>query len=116
MNQEENKGPRRALLVVTLILAFILHAAFSSSMQVRFARPNIALTTLLVECLFVGPNTAAVLGFILGLLEAAYAARYVGSLIVSRAIVGFSGGILEDRIYRDNVFVAVGVVALGTLI
>src|SRR2546426_12333237 len=96
---------RRGVLIGALFVGFVLQAAFASDLQIRSARPNLALATLLVECLFVGSNTGAVLGFLLGLLDGAYAARYVGSLIVSRALAGFGVGILEDRVYRDNVVV-----------
>jgi rod shape-determining protein MreD len=105
---------RRIRLALALLAAFILDTAFGRTFEIYGARPNFGLVTLLIACLYVDSNLGAWLGFGLGLLEASYASRYVGSLIVSRSLPGFFVGMLEERIFRDSVFVALLVVLLGT--
>lgn len=108
-------GRRTARLVAMLLLAFALHAAFDSRLAIGGARPNLSLTALLTACLFTDCQTGAWLGFLVGLLEAAYASRFIGSFIVTQTLAGFLVGLLEERIFRDNVFVAAATVLLGTL-
>jgi len=107
-------GQQHARLIAILLAGFVFHAAFGRSLRVGAAMPNLALCVLLVVCLFVGTNTGAALGFLTGLLEGAYAALYLGSFLVSRSLIGFAVGALEERIFRRNPSVAVAIVLLGT--
>jgi len=104
----------RAKLVAMLLVSFILHASLAGSIVIRSAHPDIALTTLLVSCLFVGSNGGASLGTLAGLLEASYTNRYVGSIMVSRTITGWVIGALEERIFRDSILITISTVLLGT--
>jgi rod shape-determining protein MreD len=110
-----NAIPRSIRLGAVVLFAFTLNAAFGSAMEFHGARPNLAVTTLLLCCLYADANLGAQLGFFLGLLEASFAARYVGSFIVTRSLAGFFVGILEERIFRDSPIVALLVVPAGTL-
>ncbi len=105
----------RGRLLLVLLAAFILHASIGGAIAVRGARPDMALTTLLVSCLFVGSNTGSVLGLFAGLLEASYTNRFVGSIMVSRTLTGWLIGALEERIFRDSLLMAIAVSFLGTL-
>jgi rod shape-determining protein MreD len=105
-----------ARLVSALLLAFALHAAFGGHLIIGLARPNISLTALLTACLFVNTETGTLLGFMIGLLEASFAARTIGSYIVSRTLAGFLVGLLEERVFRDTVFVATATAFVGTLV
>jgi rod shape-determining protein MreD len=111
-----NPREQRARLLVVLFLGFVCQAAFGHALGIRDVTPHIAMTMLLLECLFVGPNTGAALGFALGLLEGAYASRYVGSLLVTRSLVGFMVGAMEERIFRDNPAVGVVTVFVGSVL
>jgi rod shape-determining protein MreD len=108
-------GALRVRLGAAILAAFILNAAYGSALQIKDARPNLGLTALLISCLFIGANSSAILGFGLGLLEASYTSMYVGSYIVTRSLAGWLVGLLEERIFRDNLFIAVLIVFLGTL-
>lgn len=109
-------GLRPGWAAVVLIGLFTLHAAFASSLCYRDWRPNLALTGLFLAALFAGPNAGAVMGFCTGLMEASFVCDDVGSFIVTRTLAGFAVGALEDRIYRDNIFVALVIVLQGTLL
>lgn len=111
-----SEGQRRFRLLIAILCAFVLHAALGSYVEVRGARPNLALTTTLVSCLFVGANSSAVLGLFLGLLEASYTPRYVGSVLVSRAVGCWLVGMLEQLIFRDTLPVALTTALAGTFV
>jgi rod shape-determining protein MreD len=106
---------KSGLLFAALFLAFALHAAFDSSLVVAGAHPSLSLAALLVACLFANGDTGAWLGFMVGLLEASYASRYIGSYIVTRTLAGYLVGLLEERIFRDNFVVAIATVFVGTV-
>ena len=109
-----NRGLQQAGPLI--FLGFVLHAAYATDLKVHGVTPNLAVCCLLVFSLFFGPNAGAVMGFCTGLMEASFVADYVGSFIVTRTIAGFAVGALEERIYRDNAFVAVIATVAGTLL
>jgi cell shape-determining protein MreD len=111
-----NPTALRIRLVVLLLAAFAIHHALGGDIAIRGARPNLALTALLVSGLFVDAATGAWMGAMVGLLEAAYLDRYVGSVIVSRIIPGFALGALEERIFRDHVLIAIAAAVAGTFV
>jgi rod shape-determining protein MreD len=113
MTDEGRPGGR---LIAAMLLGFVLHAAFASDMTVFGARPNVGLVVLLTAALFADAGQGAAMGFVLGLLEASYVSRFVGSFIVARSLTGFAIGALEERVFRDSVLVAVLVVAGGTFL
>ena len=110
-----SRGFRPAAAIVVLVAAFVLQASYSPDMQIAAARPNFAICALLVASLFAGPNVGAIMGFCTGLMEAGAVGDFVGSLIVTRSLAGFTVGALDERIFRDNLFVAVFVVLIGTI-
>lgn len=101
-------------LIVAILIAFVFHAAYDSEISIGAARPSISLTVLLIASLFATAETGAWIGFLTGILESAYSAQFVGSYIVTRTLAGFLVGLLEERIFRDNLFVAVATVCSGT--
>jgi rod shape-determining protein MreD len=107
---------QRIRLTLALLLSFTLHIAFGSSLSLFNAQPNLALLTLLVCCLFCGPRTGAFAGFFTGLLEGSYAAGYLGSFLVTRSLAGWLVGALDERLFRDNPLIAMGIAFLGTLL
>src|SRR5437879_3871338 len=105
-------------LAAALIIAGVLQAAFADAVRIWGGRPDLLLTTALVGSMFCGEGAAALLGFSAALLHASLAAppyAGFGSILVSRTLVCFGVGCLEDRLYRDSVVVALLVVLLGTL-
>jgi hypothetical protein len=109
---------RGVKLAVAVFVAGILHAAFAGDVTLWGSRPDLLLTISLVGSMFCGEGGAALLGFSAAMITAALAApphAGVGSILVSRTLVCFGIGWLEDRMYRDSVFVAVIVVLIGTL-
>jgi rod shape-determining protein MreD len=105
---------RQAELFLLVLGAFIINAALGVDIRVGPARPNLAVTAMLVGAQFGGPNSGAALGFVTGLLESSYTAGYVGSFLFTRTLAGYSIGALEERVYTENVLVTVAIVALGT--
>ena len=119
MSSSHPEGTRRGIkLAAVLFLAGILQAAIADSVKLWGGRPDFLLTTALVGSMFCGEGVSALLGFSAALIYASLAApphAGVGSILVSRTLVCFAIGCMEDRLYRDSVVVALLVVLLGTL-
>src|SRR5258708_27382672 len=111
-----NESRRRAALYILVVCACMFHAAYGVEMRIGAARPDLTVTAMLVAAQFSGPNTGAALGFLAGMLEASYTASFIGSFLFTRTLAGYAVGALEERIYRENVRVTMGIVALGTLL
>jgi cell shape-determining protein MreD len=113
------QAARNLRLAVALLVAALVQFAFAAGIGIRGVRPDLLLATALLSAMFSEANGAAALGFFAGLIHACFAAPALGgfgSLIVSRILVCFGVGWLEERIYRDNGLLAVIVVGLGTLL
>lgn len=109
-----NETRRRSLLVALLIVGASAQVAIGSSLALPFAAPDIALATMVCACLFVDAGAAAGFGFLTGLIEAAYVGQLVGTFAVSRTLAAFTVGLLEDRVFRNSVPLAVTVTFVAT--
>ena len=110
---------RAVRLSTALIAAALVQLAFVPILGIRGAHPDLLLATALLSAMFSEANGGAALGFFAGLIHACFAAPAAGgfgSLLFSRTLVCFGVGWLEERIYRDNGLLAVGLVGLGTLL
>lgn len=109
---------RRVLaLYGAILLSAVVQATFASALCFRGARPDLLTATAILCALQCSANEAAGIGFLAGLFFAALTSpprSGFGSLIVSRTLVGFAVGWMEDRIERDNPLLAVLLVAIGT--
>lgn len=113
------QAARTVRLSVALLVAALVQFAFVDSIGIRGVRPDLLLATALLSAMFSEANGGAALGFFAGLIHACFAAPALGgfgSLVVSRILVCFGVGWLEERIYRDNGLLAIVVVGLGTLL
>jgi len=102
---------------VALFLAALAQSAWADALCIHGAKPDFLTATAILCALFCDANEGAAVGFFGGLLYATLAAPSqggFGSLIVSRTLVGFGVGWLEERIFRDNILIAIGLVAGGT--
>ncbi|HLJ54450.1 MAG TPA: hypothetical protein VKT77_05375, partial [Chthonomonadaceae bacterium] len=104
-------------LTAALLLAGIVQAAIAGHVQLWGAAPDVLLTVSIVCAMFCAEGSSAAVGFAAGFIHASLAAppgAGFGSLVVSRTLVCFGVGCLEDRLYRDSALVAAIVVAAGT--
>lgn len=115
-----NPSTRRGLWFTLLLLcAATVQSAWANSLTIRGAHPDFILTTAILCTLFCDANEGAAIGFSAGLLSACLASPPeggFGSLVVSRTLVGFGVGWLEERIYRESVLIAAALVIGGSVL
>ena len=115
------KPESRHILGIGAVLfgAALMQSAWAGAMRVHGAQPDFLVMACCLCALFCDANGGAGVGFAAGLLHACLASPPhggFGSLIVSRTIVGFGVGWLEERIFRDSSLLALAVVSLGTIL
>jgi len=101
-----------AIFVATLVQMNLAYA-----IRIGRAQPDFIVLMIVLTSMFCDANQGAALGFWGGLLTASMAApphSGFGGLIVSRTLLGFGIGWLEERIFRDNPLLVVMLVAVGT--
>lgn len=108
------RGGRRWIVVgLLLVLHFALHPVWSS----WTAGPDLLAGGLLLGALGLRPGRAALLGFLLGLLEASMALGPLGPTMIVLAMAGYAGAWLRDVFYSDSgrfmpIFILIGVLAI----
>ncbi len=107
-------NPKRIRLAVFTLLFGCASVAFGHHLEVYGIRPNLGLTAAIVCTLFDGPDFGAVLGLLCGFVEGAYQSSSVGSLAVSRTLVCFGVGAMDNQMYRHTFGMACAVTAVGS--
>lgn len=111
-------GTTPALLVwgcLVIVAGFVLDMAVGPSMVVRGVRPDLTIAVLAPLALAVGAPRAAGFGLLAGLLEASFASLAFGSLAVSRTLMAWLVGLLDERLFRENLLVTGLAGFLGSL-
>lgn len=108
-------------LALLLILAASLQGLYGSGIAIKGARPDIVLLIALLSAQFYGACAGAGIGCCAGLMTASCVAPPphfdgYGSIVVSRTLVCFLVGALEETVFRDNILIAVTTVTVGTIV
>lgn len=112
---------RTVLITVLLVSASAAQSVWAQSISTHLygARPDFLLVAALICAQFCTAAESAAVGFAAGVLTASLAAPYdggFGSLVVSRTMVCFGVGWLEERVFRDNAAISIALVGGGTII
>lgn len=104
---------RGALL---LILAFLMDVTVGTRLSIRGVEPDITMAALVPTALAVRAVLGAWLGLLAGVLNASFVSLAFGSYVVSRCLTGWLAGLLEERVFRDNLLVTVTAGFLAALL
>jgi hypothetical protein len=110
---------RTILIIALLVCAAAAQSLWANSLRISYARADFVLITALLCSQFCSGAEAAAVGFGAGLLSASIASPAgggFGSLVVSRTLVCFGVGWLEERLFRDNAVIAIALVSGGTVL
>jgi hypothetical protein len=113
------KPTARQMMALSLVIlcATLLQMDLAYAIRIGRAQPDFIILFIILTSMFCDANGGAALGFWGGLLTATVAApphSGFGGLIVSRTLIGFAIGWLEERIFRDHPLLALALVAAGT--
>ena len=108
---------RTPVVALSVLLAIVLQVSLFTSLQIDGVAPDLALLVVMAAALVRGPEYAAVLGFIAGLLVdiAPPADHTAGRWAVAFVVSGYLAGMVR-RDARSSALAAVVVVAAGAFV
>lgn len=104
------------LFALLFFVSVILQSTLFHFLKIGGVKPDLLLIIVILSAVMNGKKTGAGLGFAYGLMEDLIAGRYIGLQALTKMLTGYLIGLLERKIFSDNVLVPVVVGGLGTLI
>lgn len=102
-------------LTILILSSLILQSTVFSHLTLAGAKPDIALILIVLYAIIYGSKEGALAGITAGLLQDLMFGQYLGINILTKVTVGYLFGLLERRIYKENLLIPVIVVFVGTL-
>ncbi|HWI65316.1 MAG TPA: rod shape-determining protein MreD [Symbiobacteriaceae bacterium] len=94
------------VLTGILVVAFLLQSVVSSYLSIGGITPDFLLAVVVTYGLLFGWEVGLAGGVIGGLLIDLIAARFIGLHVLSYGVVGLVSGLLEGRVFKDNLLLA----------
>ncbi|MBC9783905.1 rod shape-determining protein MreD [Heliobacterium chlorum] len=105
---------------VILALLTVINIVLQTTLLNHLSIGGVVLHLVLIQVIFVGimngSRFGGLFGVLAGLLLDLVAGRYIGLNGLSMAAIGAAAGLIEGRLYRDNLIVPLGSVLVGTLL
>ena len=79
-------------------------------------KPDLLLIFVVFWALFHGRAQGAKLGFVTGLLEDLFLGKYIGLNALTKMIVGYLVGTVENKFFKENLFIPVCALFFATII
>ncbi|NLC76806.1 MAG: rod shape-determining protein MreD [Clostridia bacterium] len=98
-----------------LFLSLTLEATLFNNLTIWGVKPDLLLILVIIYALFRGSVPGAQLGFFYGLVEDLLLGNFVGLNAAGKMLVGYGIGWGEKRFFKDNLFVPVFTVSVGTV-
>lgn len=106
---------RYLTLTILILSGLILQSTVFSHLTLAGAKPDIVLVFIILYAIIFGSKEGALAGIVGGLLQDLMFGQYLGINILTKVTVGYLFGLLERRLYKENLLIPVIVVLIGTL-
>lgn len=108
---------RFAILMIAVILSAAIQATWLSNIHLPlFIKPDLVFILVVSYGLLRGPYQGAPFGLIAGLFMDVVSGNVIGIGALVKMAAGFSAGLLEKTIFKDNLLVPALAVCVGTLV
>jgi rod shape-determining protein MreD len=97
-------------------ICFILQSTIFSHLTVAGVKPDLVLILIIFYALLHGPKEGMKIGIIGGLMQDLIFGYNIGMNSVAKVIVGFVFGLLERKIYKENLLIPMVALFLGTFL
>lgn len=105
---------KRLLAASCVVVAVVLQGSLLVHWRVAGVAPDLVIVVAIAGGLAFGPEWGITAGAVGGILQGVIQGEGAGSFLISRALCGLVAGLLETRLFKGNVLVAMLVVFLGT--
>lgn len=104
-------------IIISLIILFnlILQSTLFQWFKIYGVVPNTSLILVISFAIYSGRNEGAIIGFFMGILQDIIFGRTIGLSALILMIVGYLVGLMDQKIFRDNLFVPFILTALTTV-
>jgi len=103
-------------LAVLFIAATVLQSTIFDFLKIAGVKPDLVLLLVIYFAFTNGPLKGAFFGLLLGLLIDLQLGYNIGMYALALLFAGFVAGWFETRMYKENLFIALVVVFLATLL
>jgi rod shape-determining protein MreD len=108
---------RFAVIIIGVVLSVVLQATWLSGNNMPFLiKPDLVLVIVITYALLKGPYIGTNLGLFAGFFMDLVGGNIIGVGALCKMLAGFSAGLLEKTIFKDNLLVPVIAVFIGTII
>ncbi|WP_366924085.1 rod shape-determining protein MreD [Metallumcola ferriviriculae] len=102
-------------LALLLLISLVLESTVLEQWRVFNVTPDLVLVWVIILTLLWGRRRGAIVGFIFGLVEDLFFAKYVGTNALIKMVVALFIGSVEEKLFKENIFVPVLAAFLGSI-
>lgn len=107
---------RYFIMTILFLISLILQSTLFSHLTVAGAKPDLVLVFIIFYALLHGPEEGALMGLIGGLLEDLMFGQFIGLNAMAKLTVGYVFGVLERKIYKENLLIPMFGLFAGTFL
>lgn len=107
---------RYFVMAILFLISLTLQSTVFSHLTVAGVKPDLVLVFIVFYALLHGPYEGALMGLTGGLLQDLLFGQNLGMNTLAKLAVGYVFGILEKKIYKDNILIPMVALFLGTLL
>jgi rod shape-determining protein MreD len=100
---------------VLLVLALVIQSTLLPLIAVNGIRPDLLLILVVSSALLLGKEQGVGLGFFAGLLQDLASGNIFGLNVLSKILTGYLAGIMERKVFKENVLLPVLAVVVATV-
>jgi rod shape-determining protein MreD len=102
--------------IVVVCLLYIVQCALIPMVTLNGIKPDLLLITVLSTGLLVGKEKGVAVGFFAGLLADLASGGVFGSHTLSKMAIGYGAGMLERKVFKENILLPLLAVMVATVI
>ena len=102
-------------LLVILLITILIQSTVLGFIRVGGVQPDLVLLVVIFNAFLRGSKEGAFLGFLGGLCQDILSGDYIGFNALAKMGAGYLVGFAESKLFKDNVYVLLGVTFLATL-
>ncbi|MDT3698488.1 MAG: rod shape-determining protein MreD [Thermincola sp.] len=107
---------RYFIMIILFLVSLILQSTIFSHLSIAGVKPDLVLVFVVFYALLHGSYEGALVGLMGGLLQDLLFGQELGMNTLAKSVVGYVFGILEKKIYKDNILIPIIALLLGTVL
>lgn len=106
---------RFVVILLLSLLGLTLQGTFLTHLRLFGVLPDLVLILVVCYALLKGATEGAIVGFFCGLLADVFTGSLLGVNALSKMLIGYLVGLTEEKVFKENPWVAVVALAITTI-